>query len=319
MPKVFTPMDHFTKVLIYGASGVGKTTLASTAPSPLFLSAESGLLSIAHKSPEFDEIKSTDDLKRVYHALKTGHGDYRKYQTIVIDSISEINEIVKEEILGNANKGNNKDSLSQRDWGDVLRKIIKILREFRDLPYNVVFIAGESYEKDEDSLFKILPGLNGKAAKEIAHFLDIVAYLEIDKSGKRNVITKPNNRVLSKDRSNAIKEDTTADLSTWFNIISEKFGLEKKANNYSAFKAVFSSAQKKNVYGIDKLQEFIAKEFGKKDSKLLNEKELDKLISHIQNLELLTRNKGKININEVDSSIYENVNHVIKEYCEEFL
>ena len=35
------------KVLVYGQAGSGKTTLIRTAPAPLILSAEAGLLSLA--------------------------------------------------------------------------------------------------------------------------------------------------------------------------------------------------------------------------------------------------------------------------------
>ena len=36
----------FVKVLVYGASGAGKTTLIPSLPEPIVLSAEAGLLSI---------------------------------------------------------------------------------------------------------------------------------------------------------------------------------------------------------------------------------------------------------------------------------
>jgi hypothetical protein len=39
---------------------------------------------------------------------------------------------------------------------------------------HVLFIAQESNEKDEDRIEKIVPSLNGKAATEIAYFMDIV-------------------------------------------------------------------------------------------------------------------------------------------------
>ena len=38
------------KVLVYGQAGSGKTTLIRTAPAPLILSAEAGLLSLAGRT-----------------------------------------------------------------------------------------------------------------------------------------------------------------------------------------------------------------------------------------------------------------------------
>ena len=40
-------LDHGIKCVVYGFSGVGKTVLCSTAPKPIVLSAESGLLSLS--------------------------------------------------------------------------------------------------------------------------------------------------------------------------------------------------------------------------------------------------------------------------------
>jgi len=92
--KKFKPQDHKVKAVVYGASGVGKTTFAGTAPKAIFASAENGLLSIADKGVDFVEIKSLRDLLdlRVFLSKKND------YQTLVIDSISEINDILKADI-----------------------------------------------------------------------------------------------------------------------------------------------------------------------------------------------------------------------------
>jgi len=39
---------------------------------------------------------------------------------------------------------------------------------------NVIIIAQEQYEKDDQTIQKIIPSLNGKLATEICYFMDIV-------------------------------------------------------------------------------------------------------------------------------------------------
>ena len=55
MFKRYQPTQHKIKALVYGASGVGKTTFGATAPNPIFLSAEGGLLSVADKQFDYAE------------------------------------------------------------------------------------------------------------------------------------------------------------------------------------------------------------------------------------------------------------------------
>lgn len=206
--KTFQPTDHKIKAVVYGASWSGKTVFGGTAPKPIFASAEGGLLSIAEKNPAFVEIKSLKDLADLLDYLKNQKHDF---ETVIIDSISEINDIIKQEIERKTWR-----SMQIQDWGDLWKKIRSILRGFRDLPMHTLFIAQESNEKDEDKIEKIVPSLNWKAATEIAYFMDIVGYLFIDKAtGDRKMITSPNAKLLTKDRSNTIWNDTEPDFSVW--------------------------------------------------------------------------------------------------------
>ena len=207
--KQFQPTSHKIKALVYGASGSGKTTFAGTAKNAIFASAEGGLLSIADKLPNYVEIKSLQDLKDLHLYLKT---QPHNFETVVIDSITEINDIIKSDIEKRTGK-----AMQLQDWGTLAKDIKTILRNFRDLPMHVLFIAQEMVdEKDENgTASKVVPSLNGKASTEIAYFMDIVGYVYITKTGDHKVITGSNARLLTKDRSGQIGNDTTADFSVW--------------------------------------------------------------------------------------------------------
>jgi len=84
--------SKFINCLIYGKSGVGKTTLAATAPNPLIIDTEGGTLSLADQEIDMVSVRNMEELEDVLKKLKRKRGD--KYETIIIDSGSELAEIV---------------------------------------------------------------------------------------------------------------------------------------------------------------------------------------------------------------------------------
>ena len=225
--KQFKPSSHKIKAVVYGASGSGKTSFAGTAKNAVFASAEGGLLSIASKSPNYTEIKSLQDLKDFYLYLKsTPHA----FETVIIDSITEINDIIKADIEKKTGK-----PMQLQDWGTLSKEIRNIFRSFRDLPMHVLFIAQETADdKDENgTASKIVPSLNGKASTEIAYFMDVVGYVYIAKDGTHRVITGSNPRLLTKDRTGLIGNDTPADFQAWVDkVASLEVGAETVTASY---------------------------------------------------------------------------------------
>lgn len=226
--KKFAVTDHKIKAVVYGSSGTGKTSFGGTAKNAIFASAEGGLLAIADKQPNYVEIKSLVDLKELLAYLRN---EKHSYETVIIDSITEINEIIKADIEKKTGK-----AMQLQDWGTLAKEIKIILRGFRDLPMHVLFIAQETNEKDGDVVTKVVPSLNGKAATEIAYFMDIVGYLYIEKgTGARKLLTLPNSMYLTKDRSKVIGNDTPADFSVWVEKVAGiALGKEETVANYSS-------------------------------------------------------------------------------------
>lgn len=205
--QTFKPENSYIKALIYWPSGAGKTTFSATAPKPIFASSEKGLMSIRHLQPQFAEINSLQDLKDLYNFLKNEKHDF---ETCVIDSITEINDIIKSEI-----EARNKRNMQLQDWGILQKEIKDILRKFRDLPMHIIFLAQETTERDEEKIVKYLPSLNGKSATEIAYYMDTVGYCFISKDGTRKVVTTPHANFLTKDRTNVIEWGENQNFSEW--------------------------------------------------------------------------------------------------------
>ena len=127
----FAPVDHKVKAVVYWASGTGKTVFGWTAPKPIFASAEGGLLSIADKEPAFVEIKSLNDLKSLLQYLQKEKHDF---ETVVIDSITEINDIIKSDIEKKTWK-----SMQLQDWGHCQRRSREFSEGFATYRFTFVF------------------------------------------------------------------------------------------------------------------------------------------------------------------------------------
>ena len=120
------------KLLVYGAAGAGKTKLCASAPGKvLVLSAEAGLLSIRDaKNVDAVELKEAAEVMEFHKALDTGE---LEYDTVCLDSISEISEI-----LLNHEKSKSKDA--RQAYMEVQNSVTNVMRAFRDLQMNVIFI-----------------------------------------------------------------------------------------------------------------------------------------------------------------------------------
>ncbi len=173
--------DGFCKFLVYGVGGSGKTVLATTMPTPIILSAESGLLSLTkknqlrihgtHQNVPVILIKSVDDLSEAFAALQTPA--YEQFESVVLDSVSEIAETV----LSNA-RAKVKDP--RQAYGELADKMTMLIRGFRDLPKHVYFSAKQERVADASGMLLFGPSMPGKQLTQgIGYFFDEVFALDI--------------------------------------------------------------------------------------------------------------------------------------------
>jgi phage nucleotide-binding protein len=210
-------LDNYgIKALLTGASGVGKTTsiksLADEGFKPILISAESGLLSLAGSNniSIIDISKDENDkpielkdrasflMQKVFPFIKEGkHG----FDTVFLDSITEVSSCVMAH-LGAKYPDPKNNLLKYGENSEIMRKIVK---EFRDLKYNVVVVALSTVEKDDVGRRFVVPDVVGKISNELPAMFDEVLNLQIytDEAGvsKRRFQCHPSDLILCKDRS----------------------------------------------------------------------------------------------------------------------
>jgi phage nucleotide-binding protein len=136
------------KCLVYGESGVGKTTLAQTAPKPIIISSEHRLLSLKDANIPVILIKDHEDLQEAYDYV-ANNKDAKRFQTVVLDSISDIAEAVLTHFKEHPKDGN---THPQAAYGSMADELLPMIKKFRDLEgKHVYFIAKAKRMKDDYS------------------------------------------------------------------------------------------------------------------------------------------------------------------------
>lgn len=222
-PLQFTTTDRAAvlqgiKAMVYGPPGVGKTKLAATAPAPIMMSAEAGVLSLREFQIPMIHIRTVQDLTEAHQWAMNSH-EARQFQTIYIDSISEIAEVV----LANA-KTLVKDP--RQAYGELVEKMLMAVRAFRDLPgKNVVMVAKMEPVKDEmTGIIKYSPSMPGtKLGPQLPYLFDEVFRMGIGKTPQnveyRFLQTQPDLQYDAKDRSGSLDAVEVPDLTRVFNKI----------------------------------------------------------------------------------------------------
>jgi phage nucleotide-binding protein len=166
------------KLLVYGNAGSGKTSLIPTLPNPVVFSAEGGLLSIADADVSFVEVSSYDTLMEAYRWV-TEADEAKHFESIALDSISEIAEVVL-----NHEKKIAKDP--RQAYGAMQEQMSDIIRAFRDIPNKHVYFTAKC-EKATDETGRILyaPSMPGnKTGQQLPYFFDEVLALRVEKDAE---------------------------------------------------------------------------------------------------------------------------------------
>lgn len=196
------------KAVVHGVSGVGKTVLCTTAPKPIIISAERGLLSLSKMDIPYIEVHNLKEINEAYNLLKADN----QYQTICLDSISEIADSVITELKKGVND-------ARQAYGQLSDALGALIRNFRDLKSkHVVFIAKSKRIDDEESgTWQMEPYIPGKALPfQIPYLVDEVFYYDIDRKGNRVLCTKSTRKYVAKDRSGMLDEFEKPNLSEIF-------------------------------------------------------------------------------------------------------
>ncbi|MCC8155423.1 MAG: ATP-binding protein [Tannerellaceae bacterium] len=184
------------KVLIYGQPGLGKSTLALSAPFPVLLDFDGGVHRVngAFHCPTL-QVKSWNE---VILALKE---DLSPFQTLVIDTAGKMLDYMSAFLIKNDSKYAMRDgSLTLNGYGARKVMFINFLKQCEMMGKNLVFVAHEKEEKDGDQHI-IRPEIGGSSAGDLIKELDLVGYMQAV-GNERAVYWTPQEKFYAKNTCN---------------------------------------------------------------------------------------------------------------------
>ena len=213
-------VSHGIKVMVYGRAGMGKTRLCGTAPKPLIISAEAGLLTLRKQEIPVILVSQIQDVWDALTYCRSPACKTAGFRTICLDSISEITE----KCLVAAKK---KSADPRAAYGDMATQTIDLVKAFRDLQgFNVVVTAKEITKTDPiTNVGRAEPTAPGQqVGPALPYLFDEVfqAFKLQDNTGKEHHVlrTRASFNAEAKDRSAALDEIEYPDLTNIFNKIA---------------------------------------------------------------------------------------------------
>lgn len=222
------PAPEHLNLLLYGATGSGKSTAAATAPGPiLWVNADGpNALAYARKTARATntaifEVRvepgqpAKQTLQDVY--LHVRDKKTPEVKTVVVDTVAKVREaLIAQLVVPGA-----KNSLQQ--FGDVAKALGGFVRSMRDLPVNLILLAHEDIA-DADGDRIVQPLIGGSLTATVPGEMDIVAYCAAHR--EENAIQYLGQLVegrgrRAKDRSGGLGTVRALDLSEWISAFRE--------------------------------------------------------------------------------------------------
>jgi phage nucleotide-binding protein len=193
-PNELTQTKIKLKGLIYGQPGIGKTSLALSAPKPLLIDFDNGLRRVAKQyQTDSVQIESYQNLLDILTKENISN-----YETIVIDTLGKMIDRIADWLAVSNPKVKQADGqLSMKGWGNVKGEFQRLLKLLESKNKSAIFIAHEKEEKTGDEVMK-RPDVAGSSGKDIVKELDFMGYMSM-KGGKRTIDLAPNEAYYAKN------------------------------------------------------------------------------------------------------------------------
>ena len=192
-------VTHTIKALIYGEPGIGKSTLALSAPTPVLLDFDGGVQRVngAFQCPTL-QVENWEQVGLALNEIKDGG---IPCQTIVIDTAGKMLDYMSASIIsGNSRLGKSDGSLTLQGYGARKMMFINFLKQVTIMGKHVVFVAHERENNDGD-VWKVRPEIGGSSAGDLIKELDLVGYMSA--VGKdRTVFWTPTEKFYAKNTCN---------------------------------------------------------------------------------------------------------------------
>jgi hypothetical protein len=216
-----------TTWLIYGASGCGKTPLASLFPHPWFWDFEGGVQSMIKDDVLISHPENYAEVLGLLQIAQSStpgsvvlDGQRYPFCSLIVDTTAEMSRTFEKSAKGS------KEQATLPEWYLTVERTRNVTRSLRNLApkgFNIVFITHEQYVKSEVEVYQGLPDMPGKELpNDLPKLMDVVGHLRWNQTQNglvRELVCEPHGVYVGRDRRGLISR---------FNIdLKDARGLEK--------------------------------------------------------------------------------------------
>lgn len=199
------------RIVVYGPQGIGKTTFAAHAPSPVFIQTEDGIGILDY--PRFPICQTYEEVLSCFSALANEPHEFR---TVVIDTLDALEKLIFKKVAQDHGKtsieqiGYAKGYIFALEYWDQIKQALDYLREAKGM---FVLLVGHSLIKqynspDTDPFDRYKLDLHEKAVSSLFDWCDAVLFAnyktflkEADsKTGKARGIGTGERRLYTEER-----------------------------------------------------------------------------------------------------------------------
>ncbi|MDY0386928.1 MAG: ATP-binding protein [Methanolobus sp.] len=227
--------DKKFAMIIAGFPGIGKTTLALSAPKPLLIDADQGIDRVEPKYRK-DSLQ-IETYEELLNDLESA--EIKNYETLIIDTGAELLELMKPYVIKkNTQNGQRDGSLTLKGYGAVGLEFTRLIKNVKRMGKNIIVVFHTKEDKDGD-FTKLRIAIEGQSKDNIWKYIDIGGFMEM--IGKKRTIGFSNcERYFAKgvhgvtglyeidELKNDMENTFVADL---FNFMKEKIMSESESFN----------------------------------------------------------------------------------------
>lgn len=192
--KIVKSSDPITvdrlNVALYAQPGIGKTSLAFTADSPLLLDFDQGAHRAANRK-DIVSVKTWNDVVGITDA------DLAPYDTVVIDTAGRALDVLSADIIRRDAKKGRGGALTLQGYGSLKAEFVAWLKHLNGLGKDVILIAHMDEQRNGDEVIERLD-VQGGSKGEIYKAADAMGRINIV-NGQRMLLFSPTDAAFGKN------------------------------------------------------------------------------------------------------------------------
>ena len=163
-------------VLLAGFPGIGKTTLACSAPKPLVLDLDKGISRVNAKFRQ--DIADVETYEELLNDLETA--DLSEYETIVIDTGARLLDLMKSWAIRKEPKNGQTDgNLTLKGYGVVGKEFMQFVNNIKYKYHKHCVVIFHAKEEKDGDLTKLRITIEGQSKDAVWQPMDLGGFMEI--------------------------------------------------------------------------------------------------------------------------------------------